>query len=818
MTQQKRSGQRTQHASLFARFFGDKRGAFAIQFALMLVPLVTCTGLAIDGGRSFLARYELQSALDAAALAVGSTTGDDAALSALARKYVDTNFKSADTTQAVLTLTSTSELVTLRGTSNLTTYFMPLMGISEVTISADAEVRRGGANVEVSLILDVTGSMGSPTSPGSRMYSLIQASNTLIDTVVGDTQTPWFSKIAVVPWAANVYVGSYADVLRGPANGTVITDATWKADIETISAITWKDGAALTVSAATWKNGAARAASTIQKVGSQTMVTSSGHGFSDGDFVYLTNADGGFASLNSTVFKVAAAATNTFKLQTTTGIDINLTGTPASATTGTLQKCYNAACEFMITTSGSHGLALGNTVYLSGILSGIDSTATATTTTAITISALGPTTPLTTFMVPGSSPAIAGAYSGSGGRVQKCFTTTCQFQVQTSGSHTFTAGDRVFISDVVWSPTTGAPPINTTAGSSIAVPFTTANAFLFPTLIGPYYSNIYTTASGRANTCFSSICEIQVTSASHGLAANDRAFITGVVGMTGSPTINNIDSSRGTQTSWVATSVTPDRFLLSGSIGPNYTGWTSGGVVWCLKQGCQYYRFTAADGSTQIRQISQCVTERTGTQANTDAAPATANLADDYPIGGNICPSANTILPLTANKTTLHTKINALTSGGSTAGQLGVGWGWYMLSPNFASIWPASENRALDYGTPLLRKVMVLMTDGDFNIAHCNGVVSNNYSGGAAANARINCNAENGSPYTNAQSLCTNMKAAGITIYTVGFQVASRSAPDNFLRSCASSTSYYFLATTNSEFRTAFAQIATNISRLRISR
>ena len=55
------------------KFAANTRGAFAMQFALLAIPLTVCTGLAIDGGRAFLARFELASALDAAALAVGST-------------------------------------------------------------------------------------------------------------------------------------------------------------------------------------------------------------------------------------------------------------------------------------------------------------------------------------------------------------------------------------------------------------------------------------------------------------------------------------------------------------------------------------------------------------------------------------------------------------------------------------------------------------------------------------------------------------------------------------------------------------------------
>jgi Flp pilus assembly protein TadG len=74
-------------------FIADRKGAFAIQFALMVVPLTVCTGLAVDGGRAFLARYELEEALDAAALAVGSTLDETADLDAIAAAWVDKNFR-----------------------------------------------------------------------------------------------------------------------------------------------------------------------------------------------------------------------------------------------------------------------------------------------------------------------------------------------------------------------------------------------------------------------------------------------------------------------------------------------------------------------------------------------------------------------------------------------------------------------------------------------------------------------------------------------------------------------------------------------------
>src|SRR5919112_2086146 len=53
------------------RFVGDRRGAVAIMFALSLLPLAVASGAAIDYSRAAQVRMDVQSATDAAALAVG---------------------------------------------------------------------------------------------------------------------------------------------------------------------------------------------------------------------------------------------------------------------------------------------------------------------------------------------------------------------------------------------------------------------------------------------------------------------------------------------------------------------------------------------------------------------------------------------------------------------------------------------------------------------------------------------------------------------------------------------------------------------------
>jgi hypothetical protein len=230
---------------------------------------------------------------------------------------------------------------------------------------------------------------------------------------------------------------------------------------------------------------------------------------------------------------------------------------------------------------------------------------------------------------------------------------------------------------------------------------------------------------------------------------------------------------------------------------------------------------------------SKCVTERIGAEAYTDAPPSTAFVGKGY-FGTNTDTSCgvanhtdaevNAIFPLSSDKTELKQRIDKLETAGSTAGHLGTAWAWYLLSPNWNYLFP-SASAAGSYsdlstlnsqGLPKLRKIAVLMTDGDYNINYCKGVEAKN----SDQSPDINCNSENAKSQSQATSLCTALKAAQagggkIEVYTVGFQVSS--AAKTFLTNCATDSSHYYDATTEDALKAAFRDIALKISTLRLT-
>jgi Flp pilus assembly protein TadG len=194
-----------------------------------------------------------------------------------------------------------------------------------------------------------------------------------------------------------------------------------------------------------------------------------------------------------------------------------------------------------------------------------------------------------------------------------------------------------------------------------------------------------------------------------------------------------------------------------------------------------------------------CVIERNGIHASSEEPPGPGRFfefTDSASSPRYTCP-AGLIMPLSDNRDELSARIDSFVASGWTAGHLGIGWGWYQLSPQWSGFWPA-DSRPKPYGDTRIIKAMLVMTDGIFNTE---------YSSGTSQEQAL--------------ALCDNIKARGITIYSVAF--LDPDDPDTapaaaLLQQCASSYGSYFLASNGSELRAAFQQIASNLLSLRLTK
>lgn len=224
---------------------------------------------------------------------------------------------------------------------------------------------------------------------------------------------------------------------------------------------------------------------------------------------------------------------------------------------------------------------------------------------------------------------------------------------------------------------------------------------------------------------------------------------------------------------------------------------------------------TESGSNPTFTKTSACVAERVGANAFTDAPP-TSDADKPMPVyrrSSNSCGHDDPIIPLSNDKATLKSSIDAYEVNGVTAGHLGTAWAWYMLSPDWGHLWP-SASRPAPYGTAKLQKIAVLMTDGEYNTQYCRGVKDRDSF--AFSSDSINCSSPNGNSTDQARALCTNMKAAGITVYTVGFDLGDNQTAIETLRECATSPDAFYNTTTGDELRQAFRDIALKISTLRL--
>lgn len=236
----------------------------------------------------------------------------------------------------------------------------------------------------------------------------------------------------------------------------------------------------------------------------------------------------------------------------------------------------------------------------------------------------------------------------------------------------------------------------------------------------------------------------------------------------------------------------------------------------CNLPGCESYRFRNANRDYKTFHISTCVSERTGDHAYDDVSPAIAPVGRNYTSSNNPCLDSE-LRPLDTDKTAIKAAIDALTAGGSTAGQIGIAWGWYALSHDFG-LWTGASQPA-PYHMENVNKIAVIMTDGAFNTGYCNGVIArNSESGSGYTEDKINCDADNGSASSQALRLCAEMKKKGITIYTVGFDIGGDDTALTVMTGCASDPNHAYLAASDEELRTAFRQIGQRVTALRLSK
>jgi len=216
------------------------RANISMLFAFSLIPIVVAVGAGVDLARSLIVRSSVASALDAAGLAVGATSGlTQAQMQTLAQQYFNANYTigtSYGVPQAVnvaLSITGAGSVintVTLSDTVPMPTTLMRLIGIKTVNVGYTSKVTWGQTKLWVSLVLDNTGSMNQTDKTGlSKISALKTAVNQMLTMLQKAAANPGDVQVALVPFSKNVNVGTsnvaatwidWTDWNSAPANST----------------------------------------------------------------------------------------------------------------------------------------------------------------------------------------------------------------------------------------------------------------------------------------------------------------------------------------------------------------------------------------------------------------------------------------------------------------------------------------------------------------------------------------------------------------------------------------------------------------------
>lgn len=204
-----------------------------------------------------------------------------------------------------------------------------------------------------------------------------------------------------------------------------------------------------------------------------------------------------------------------------------------------------------------------------------------------------------------------------------------------------------------------------------------------------------------------------------------------------------------------------------------------------------------------------------------------ANEAQNDGLGPNLgCGPA--ITPLIASKTAVHDAIDEMEPWhrGGTMANLGLAWGWRVLSPTWQGMWGGATpaELPLDYDTPLMDKVAVILTDGvnqwyDWPTGLPNNPDADYTAYGRVSEGRLGTT-DSGAATTEINTrlltVCNAMKSEGIIIFAITFQLNNTTTQDLY-RSCATSPAHYFNSPSNDDLQDVFHEIGNELTNLRLA-
>ncbi len=199
----------------------DSSGNFAIQFALLTTVIFGAAGLAIDYARQLDLKIRINNAMDAATLATARalSIGEVSKTGTAAENYFkdifaanmgDNSFNSSAYTLDSFVLNTSNKTVSAEVSGSKKLFFLRVgFGAATGDVSSNSQASYGIGDIEVAMVLDVTGSMGSGS--GSKLDNLQDAARLAVTKLLAaNSSTDEHIRISLVPYDWNVNAGPLA--------------------------------------------------------------------------------------------------------------------------------------------------------------------------------------------------------------------------------------------------------------------------------------------------------------------------------------------------------------------------------------------------------------------------------------------------------------------------------------------------------------------------------------------------------------------------------------------------------------------------------
>lgn len=205
--------------AMVRRFTTDRLGNVAVTFALALAPVTASVGGALDFTRTYTIGAEIQSALDTGVLAAASLSQTRDA-ETVVRAYVEAAIAEHRGVIESLVVTVSPNValnartVAAEATVTVPTVLLGVTGIKQLAMSRDSEATEQVRNLEISLVLDVSGSMS-----GSKIEALRAAAAEFVQVVMAGEVSDMTS-ISIIPYNGGVRLPDYvnAQLVSGGAS------------------------------------------------------------------------------------------------------------------------------------------------------------------------------------------------------------------------------------------------------------------------------------------------------------------------------------------------------------------------------------------------------------------------------------------------------------------------------------------------------------------------------------------------------------------------------------------------------------------------